>query len=81
MVRDGVRSGRVHLALVASDLTETGRDKLVPLLEARDVPYRMGYGKDALGRAVGKSLLAAVGVVDSGFAERLLALLDAEQRQ
>ena len=76
MVRDGVRAGRVRLALVARDLTETGRDKLVPLLEAREVPHSVKYDKKDLGRAVGKSPLAAVGVVDSGFAERLTALLE-----
>lgn len=77
-VREKARAGGVRLALVASDLTATGRDKLVPLLEGREVPYVERYERAELGRAVGKSPLAAVGVVDSGFAERLKALLDEE---
>ena len=71
----------VRFALVAADLTETGRDKLVPLLDGREVPYVVRFDRNTLGRAVGKSPLAAVGVVDSGFAERLKALLDGEERE
>ena len=77
-VRDGVRSGGVRLALVASDLTDTGRDKLVPLLEGRNVPYVVRYDRSELGRAVGKGPLAAVGVTEAGFADRLAALLEGE---
>lgn len=77
-VRDGIRTGRLRLVLVATDLTETGRDKLIPALEARNVPYRVRYERAVLGRAVGKSPLAAVGVADSGFAERLVTLLEDE---
>lgn len=77
-VREAARSGRIRFALVAADLTETGRDKLVPVLEGRSVPYEIRYDRADLGRAVGKSPLAAVGVVDSGFAERLMALLGVE---
>ena len=74
-VRDGVRAGRVRFVLVAADLTETGRDKLVPLLEGQGVPYLVRYPRAELGRAVGRSPLAAVGVVDPGLADRLRALL------
>lgn len=80
-VREKVRAGRVRFALVAADLTATGRDKLVPLLEGRNVPYVVRYQRAELGRAVGRSPLAVVGVVDSGFAERLNALLEGEQRE
>lgn len=80
-VRETVRAGRVRFALVAEDLTDTGRDKLVPLLEGRNVPYVVRYDRTDLGRAVGRSPLAVVGVVDSGFAERLNALLDGEERE
>jgi ribosomal protein L7Ae-like RNA K-turn-binding protein len=81
LVREKVRSGGVRFALVAADLTETGRDKLVPLLESRNVNYVIRYDRVELGRAVGRSPLAAVGVVDRGFADRLNALLDGEQRE
>lgn len=74
-VREGVRAGRVRFVVVAADLTETGRDKLLPMLESRGVPHVVRYARDELGRAVGRSPLAAVGVVDPGMADRLRALL------
>lgn len=74
-VREGVRSGKVRLVVVAADLTGTGRDKLVPMVEGRRVPFVVRYDRVELGRAVGKSPLAAVGVTDRGFADRLSALL------
>ena len=76
----GVRDGRVAFALVAGDLTATGRSKLVPLLERETVPYVERYTRAELGRAVGKSPLAAVGVADAGFGDRLAALLGGEGR-
>jgi ribosomal protein L7Ae-like RNA K-turn-binding protein len=74
-VREAVRAGRVRFALVAEDLTATGRDKLIPMLESREVFYTVGYTRAELGRAVGRGPLAAVGVMDAGFARRLRALL------
>ncbi|MEJ2502170.1 MAG: ribosomal L7Ae/L30e/S12e/Gadd45 family protein [Gemmatimonadota bacterium] len=74
-VRDGVRAGTVRFAFVAADLTATGRDKLLPLLEGSSVPFAVRYDRVDLGRAVGKSPLAAVGVTDRGFADRFAALL------
>jgi ribosomal protein L7Ae-like RNA K-turn-binding protein len=74
-VRETVRAGRVHFALVAEDLTATGRDKLVPLLEGREVSFTVGYTREELGRSVGRGPLAAVGVTDTGFARRLRTLL------
>jgi ribosomal protein L7Ae-like RNA K-turn-binding protein len=75
LVRDAVRTGRVRFAIVADDLTATGRDKLIPLLEGREVSYTVVYTRDVLGRCVGRSPLAALGITDEGFARRLRTLL------
>lgn len=81
-VRQANREGRVRFAIVASDLTATGRDKLVPSLEGRGVPYAVRYTKTELGVAVGRAPLAAVGIVEAGFADRLRTLLaDGEDRK
>ena len=74
-VRDATRKGRVRFAVVAADLTDTGRDKLIPLLEGRGVDFAVRYTRAELGSAVGRGPLAAIGVTHSGFAERLEALL------
>lgn len=77
-VREAVRAGRIRFALVAEDLTATGRDKLVPLLEGREVSYALGYTRAELGQAVGRGPLAAVGVTNAGFARRLRSLVEHE---
>lgn len=74
-VRESVRAGRVHFVVVAADLTETGRDKVIPLLKSRAVAHAVGYTRSELGAAVGRSPLAAVGVTQAGFAGRIAALL------
>lgn len=75
-VREALRAGRVHFALVANDLTATGRDKLVPMLEVREVSYAMVYSRAELGRSVGRGPLAGLGVTDEGFARRFRVLLE-----
>ncbi len=77
-VREGVREGAVRFVVVAADLTATGREKLVPLLEGRGVPYTVRYDRARLGWAVGRSPRAAVGVEDAGLAARLESLLASE---
>lgn len=76
-VQAAVRAGEARLVLIAEDLTGTGRDKLVPLVEGREVPHVIRFTRAELGIAVGRSPLAAVAVTERGFADRLKALLDA----
>jgi ribosomal protein L7Ae-like RNA K-turn-binding protein len=78
-VVDGVRGGRVVFVVVAEDLTSTGRAKLIPLIEREGVRFAVRYTRAELGRAVGKSPLAAVGIADPGFGDRLAALLGDER--
>ena len=72
-----MRAGQARLVVVADDLTETGRDKLLPAVESRGVPHVVRYTRAELGAAVGRSPVAAVAVTDRGFADRVKALLDA----
>jgi ribosomal protein L7Ae-like RNA K-turn-binding protein len=77
-VQDQVRQGRARFVVVAGDLSETGRAKLIPLLEGRGVPYAVRYDRGRLGQAVGKGPLAAVAVVQADFAGRLDVMLGNE---
>ena len=72
-----MRAGEARLVLIAADLTDTGRDKLVPVVEGREVPHVVRYTRAELGAAVGRGPLAAVAGTDRGFADRMKALLDA----
>lgn len=67
-VRASVMGGRAALVLVADDASRHSRDKLVPLLTARRVPFVGGVTMEWLGTAVGKETTAAVAVVDAALA-------------
>lgn len=79
-VREAVRGGGVRLVIVAADASGNSREKLLPLLTARGVSHVIRYDRDELGAAVGRSPLSAVGVVEATFADRLHALLRADEQ-
>lgn len=74
-VREAARSGKLHFALVASDLSDNSRDKLLPLLNARQIPYAVLSDRDALGGAVGRAPLSALGITEKKLADRVQELL------
>lgn len=78
MVREAARRGALKLALLAGDASDNSRGKLVPLLEARGIPYRVVADRAALGLAVGRAPVAAVGVTDAGMARRLEELFQSD---
>ena len=63
--------------VVAGDASGNTRDKLIPLLEARRVPYALACDRARLGEAVGRAPLGAVAVVDPSLAARIRELLAA----
>ncbi len=74
-VREAARAGDARLVVVAGDASGNTRDKLIPLLQARRVPYALACDRARLGEAVGRAPLGAVAVVDPSFAARLRQLL------
>ena len=76
-VRRGIREGGVGFVLLAEDGSPTQRRKLVPLLEARNVPYRVLFGQERLGAAMGRAPVSAVGLTDRNFVRRAAELADA----
>jgi ribosomal protein L7Ae-like RNA K-turn-binding protein len=75
-VREAARSGALLFAILAEDASENSSGKLVPLLDAKDIPYVRRFARAELGAAVGRAPLSAVGVVDRPLADRLRSLLD-----
>lgn len=78
LLRRAVHHGRVRFALVASDLTANGRDRIVPLLERAAVPFAATFTRAALGSALGRGDLGAVGVTEPALAKEIQRKLDAE---
>ena len=74
-VREAARSGNLHFALIAADASDNSRDKLLPLLDARQVAYAVVYDRAALGGAVGRAPLSAVGITERKLALRVEELI------
>jgi len=72
--RQGVRDGEVAGVLIAADSSPTQTKKLVPLLEARGVPYAACLTRAEIGAAMGQGPVSALGIKDRNFARRALDL-------
>jgi ribosomal protein L7Ae-like RNA K-turn-binding protein len=79
-VRAAAREGGVHLVLLAVDTADGQRGKLVPLLEARRIPYEIVFTRDELGAAIGRPPVSAVGLTHPAMATRVGELLRARLR-
>ncbi|NJD11038.1 MAG: 50S ribosomal protein L7ae [Gemmatimonadetes bacterium] len=74
-VREAARTGNLALALLARDASDNSRGKLLPLLQARRIPFLIAIERVRLGGAVGRSPLRAVGITDPALARQLEQLL------
>lgn len=76
LVRRAAQAGRVHVAVVATDISDNTRQKLDRLLGSGRALRVAAMDRASLGAAVGRSRLSAVGVTDPAFAARLRELVD-----
>jgi len=74
MVRGAAREGKLAGAILASDASPTQARKLVPLLEARGIPFEVCSTQAELGAALGRGPVSAVGLNDPSFARRVMEL-------
>jgi len=72
--RQGVRDGEVAGVLIAADSSPTQTKKLVPLLEARGVPFAACLTRAEIGAAMGQGPVTALGIKERNFARRALDL-------
>ena len=72
--RQSVRDGEVAGVLIAADSSPTQTKKLVPLLEARGVPYAACLTRAVIGSCMGQGPVSALGIKDRNFARRALEL-------
>lgn len=72
-VREAVKGGLVHVAVVAEDASVHSREKVTRLLAARGVPTLRIGSAAVLGQLAGKETTAVIGVVDLQLARGILA--------
>ncbi len=75
-MKSEAQKGRVALAIIASDTSRNSTQKLVPLLTARGVALVVGPDALALGSALGRSAVAAVGVLDNQLAAGIMRAIE-----
>jgi len=71
-VRHAAHHGRLKLAVIASDASTNSLDKVIPLLQAKRIRFIEGPSAAALGAALGKRPMVAVGIVDRNLARGIL---------
>ena len=81
VTEESVRLGRSRLVIYAADASQNSLKKVLRACEAHGVEaVCANRGKDALSRALGR-LCAVLSVEDSGFAAKLLEMIDSEQER
>lgn len=71
-----LKSGKVHLLIVAEDASELTRKTFDDACRFRQVDIRFFGQKQELGRSIGKEVRAVIAVRDAGFAGRLKEMID-----
>lgn len=74
-VRAAAQSGTVKLALVADDASHHSRDKVVPLLAAKNITMVHGFTAAELGAVGGREATAVIGIVDAQLAKGMRGAL------
>ena len=74
-VKEAARRGELAGVVMAGDATENARKRVLPLLEAVQVPVGWCARSGSLGRSVGRSRIVVVGLRDRGLAGKVLEAL------
>ena len=71
--RAGLQRREVRLVILAADRSPRTEEKVERLARGTAVPVMVGPEAIALGARIGRGAVQAVGIVDPGFAEGILA--------
>ena len=73
-VRAEAKKGTLQLVVVAHDASRHSREKVLPLLHAKEIDVIESMSAEELGAAVGRDQTAAVGITDAGLARGVRAI-------
>lgn len=74
-----IKSGKALLTIVAEDASDNTKKAFSDACKYRKVELRYFGTKEFLGRYTGKEIRAVVIIIDSGFAKRLMEMLDSKK--
>lgn len=75
-VEMALHSGAVGLLIVSSDGSGKQKDKLVRISKEEEVLHREFGTSEELGRAIGRDSRIAIAILDEGFADKLMKMID-----
>ena len=71
-----VKQGRACLVIVAEDASENTKKMFADMCEYRKLPIRYFGIKSLLGSCIGKETRAVIVILDKGFSDRLMSMID-----
>ncbi len=76
LVLKEARRKNIHLVLLSEDASEGTKKKISDKCNFYSIPLRVIATREVLGKAIGKGERVVIGVTDSGFAKKLISLID-----
>ena len=71
-----VKSAKAKLVIIAQDASENTKKPVIRSCENNNVAIKEFSTKESLGKFTGKPVRAVVAITDSGFANRIIELID-----
>lgn len=72
----GIKKKNIYLVILAEDVAENTKEKIVRLCEANKIDYRIALTVDEISNSVGKSNRAIIGINNRKFAKTILNCID-----
>lgn len=70
------KKGRLKLLIIAEDIAEGSREKMIRTADTNGIPYRIYGDSDGLSHITGCSGRSVFGITDSGFARSIIKEID-----
>ncbi|MEG0157207.1 MAG: ribosomal L7Ae/L30e/S12e/Gadd45 family protein, partial [Anaerovoracaceae bacterium] len=68
--------GRVKLLIIAEDIAENSREKMIKLAQSKNIPYVIYGLSDELSRITGTSGRSVFGITDRNFAQTIATVIE-----
>lgn len=75
MCENAIKSGKVHLVMIAEDASENTKKKFTDMSNARDLKKVIFGQKNNLGNALGKGDTAVICIIDMGISLKLQQMI------
>ena len=73
-----IKKARAALVIVTDDASDNTKKKYKNLCNYKNVQYRVFGSKDLLGKYLGKDIRSVIVITESGFANKLIEMIDKE---